>query len=318
MRVGQNPIKAVESIAPPAPLTVVVISYIPFLGGYYEHGLELLKLCLASIHANTAAEFDLMVFDNASAPEVREYLLAEREAGHIQYLTLSDRNVGKPAAWNFCFAAAPGDLIAYADSDVIFYKGWLEATQAALSLPNVGMVTAMPILTPPKFSTATIEWARTQQGTESGALIAWEDFWRHARSLGDTEENARKFYGENEAVRFIHDGSHYYAGAAHFQFAAPKSVLQAVLPIPADKPMGRVRLLDEAINAKGYLRLSTETWHVQHMGNQLPTLGDLLADPAGLASSAPRTARRGIWRAAPLRKLLQWLNSWSFDKLHRG
>jgi hypothetical protein len=318
MRVGQNPIKAVESIAPPAPLTMVVISYIPFLGGYYEHSLELLKLCLASIHANTAGEFDLLVFDNASCAEVRDYLLAERDAGRIQYLTLSERNIGKPAAWNFCFAAAPGELIAYADSDVYFYAGWLQATQAALALPNVGMVTAMPILTPQQYSTATIEWARSQPGTETGALIAWEDFWRHARSLGDAEENARKFYSENPAVRFSYKSSRYYAGAAHFQFTAPKAVLQQVLPIPAEKPMGRVRLLDEAINAKGYLRLSTETWHVQHMGNQLPAPGDLHEDSTALKTSAPSRKRRGLWSSGPLRKLLQWLNSWSFDKLHRN
>lgn len=320
MRVGQNPIKAVESIAPPAPVTVVVISYIPFLGGYYEHGLELLKLCLSSLHANTSGDFDLMVFDNASCAEVREYLLAEREAGRIQYLTLSERNVGKPAAWNFCFAAAPGEIIAYADSDVYFYKGWLQVTQAALKMPNVGMVTAMPILTPQKFSTATIKWAKKQRGAkyETGELIAWEDFWRHARSLGDTEENGRKFYKETAAVRIAHKGARYYAGAAHFQFTAPKAVLQEVLPIPAEKPMGRVRLLDEAINAKGYLRLSTETWHVQHMGNQLPVPGDLLEDPADLKAPTTLKGKSGFWRSGPLRRLLQWLNSWSFNKLHRG
>jgi hypothetical protein len=181
------------------------------------------------------------------------------------------------------------------------------------------MVTAMPIVTPQQYSSSTIEWAHSQPGAnyETGALLPWEDFWRHARSLGDTEENARKFYGENPAVRFAHKSSRYYAGAAHFQFTAPKAVLQQVLPIPAEKPMGRVRLLDEAINAKGYLRLSTETWHVQHMGNQLPAPGDLLEDTAALKASAPRK-RRGLWSSGSLRKLLQWLNSWSFDKLHRN
>jgi hypothetical protein len=178
----------------------------------------------------------------------------------------------------------------------------------------------MPILTPQQYSTATIDWAHAQPGAnyEIGALLPWEDFWRHARSLGDTEEAARKFYGETPVVRFTHGGSRYYAGAAHFQFAAPKAVLQQVLPIPAEKPMGRVRLLDEAINAKGYLRLSTEKWYVQHMGNQLPAPGDLLEDSAATKPSSLHSTRRGIWRAAPLRKLLQWLNSWSFDKLHRG
>jgi glycosyltransferase involved in cell wall biosynthesis len=140
MRVGQNPIKSVETIAPPAPVTVVIISYIPFLSGYYEHSLEILKLCINSIRANTSGEYDLYVFDNASCSEVRNYLLAEQSAGKIQFLQLSERNVGKAAAWNIALAAAPGDYVAYADSDVYFYPGWLEASlQAFKDFPQAGM-----------------------------------------------------------------------------------------------------------------------------------------------------------------------------------
>lgn len=316
MRVGQNPIKAVERIAPPAPVTVVVISYIPFLGGYYTHSLELLKLCLNSIQRNTSGDFDLMVFDNGSCAEVVEFLRAEQAAGRIQYLLLSERNLGKPAAWNFCFAAAPGEYIAYADSDVYFYKGWLAKSLEALRLPKAGVVTAMPFLTPQKHSAATIRWAKRTRGAkfESGSLLAWEDFWRHARSLGDTEETARLFYSKNQAARLSWKGQRYYVGAAHFQFMARKAVLQEMLPIPAERPMGRVRLLDEAIDKAGYLRLSTETWHVQHMGNQLPAAGDLLEEP-GLPLK-PRRKLAAFWRWAPLRKLLQWLNSWTFERLH--
>jgi len=321
MRVGQNPVKAIERIAPPAPVTAVVISYVPFLNGYYAHSLDLLKLCIASLRETTKVEADLMVFDNGSCAEVRDYLLDEQAAGKIQYLILSERNLGKPAAWNFAFAAAPGEFIAYADSDVFFYDGWLQASLQALKVfPQAGMVTAMPILTPEKYLTATIKWAKKQRGVkeERGQLLRWEDFWRHARSLGDAEETARRFYAENPAVRVSLKGKRYYAGAAHFQFTARKSVLQEVLPIPADRPMGRVRLLDEAINAKGYLRLSTEKWYVQHLGNQMPEATDFVHDsPLQVSASKRRPAGAGIWRWRPLRKLLQWLNGWSFDRLHR-
>lgn len=321
MRVGQNPIKALERIAPPASVTAVVISYIPFLSGYYAHSLDLLKLCIGSLHETTKGKADILVFDNGSCVEVRDYLLAEQSAATIQYLTLSERNLGKPAAWNFAFAAAPGEFVAYADSDVYFYEGWLQASLDAFkAFPQTGMVTAMPILTPEKYSTATIKWAKKQGGVkvERGQLLSWEDFWRHARSLGDAEETARRFYAENPAIRLGHRGKRYYAGAAHFQFTARKSVLQEVLPILADRPMGRVRLLDEAINAKAYLRLSTEEWFVQHLGNQVPTPADFV-HPTPRQSSAPKrqAARAGVWRFAPLRMLLQWLNGWSFDRLHR-
>jgi glycosyltransferase involved in cell wall biosynthesis len=319
MRVGQNPIKAVEKIAPPARVTMVVISYIPFLGGYYAESLDILKLCLQSLQANTEGEYDVMVFDNGSCAEVRDYLLSEYSEGGIQYLTLSERNLGKPAAWNSALLAAPGEFVAYADSDVYFYPGWLQASLAALNeFPQAGMVTAMPILVPEKYSTATLKWAKKQAGvkTERGQLLPWDDFWRHARSLGDEEQQARSFYDENEAIKIGYKKKSYYVGAAHFQFTARKSALQTVLPIPADRPMGQVRLLDEAMNAEGFLRLSIPSWHVQHLGNTMPEPGDLIG-PSAIAPPKKRTGRPGIWRWPPLRRLLKWLNGWSFDRLHR-
>ena len=35
---------------------------------------------------------------------------------------------------------------------------------------------------------------------ERGRFLLWEDFWRHAVSLGGDEARARQFYGENEAA----------------------------------------------------------------------------------------------------------------------
>jgi len=320
MRVGQNPIKSVEKIEPPAQVTVAVISFIPFPSGYYAEGLEILKLCLDSLRANTTGAYDLLVFDNGSCLEVREYLLAEQAKKGIAYLLLSERNIGKPAAWNAAFAAAPGEFVAYADGDVYFHPGWLSASLETLKdFPKAGMVTAMPMLTPEKYSSATVSWARKQRGikVERGVLLPWEDFWRHARSLGDSEEQARTFYTQNQSVRLTYKGKRYFAGAAHFQFTARKSALRAVLPIPAERPMGRVRLLDEAMNAAGFLRLCTEDWHVQHLGNVLPQTSDLTSSKEFPATAKKRKMNGGIWHWEPMRKLLQRIYGWSFDRLHR-
>lgn len=320
MRVGQNPIKSIETIAPPAPVTVVVISYIPFLSGYYAESLDVLKLCLGSLHANTKGAHDVLVFDNGSCPEVREYLLGEQRQKRIQYLMLSERNVGKPAAWNAALAAAPGEFVAYADSDVYFYPGWLEASLKTLKdIPQAGMLTAMPMLIPEKYSTSTVKWANKTRGVkvQRGPLLSWDDFWRHARSLGDSQDKARKFYNENPAIQLAYKGQRYFVGAAHFQFTARKEALREILPIPAGRPMGQVRLLDEAMNKAGYLRLCTEQWHVQHLGNVLPRSTDLVGGQAvAPVASPPRSG--GVWRLAPVRKLLTWVYGWSFDRLHRG
>ncbi|MEX2144537.1 MAG: glycosyltransferase family A protein [Anaerolineales bacterium] len=322
MRVGQNPIKSVGSVEPPALVTVVVFSSIPFLSGYFSESLDVLKLCLSSLRRNTRGEFDLMLFDNGSCAAVRKYLIAEQDKNRIQFLILSARNIGKPAAWNAALTAAPGEYVAYADSDVYFNPGWLKASLDTLkAFPKAGMVTAMPMLIPETYSTATVKWAKKNPEIklERGHLLPWEDFWRHARSLGDTEQQARAFYQANPIVRITYKKKRFFAGAAHFQFTARKTVLQRVLPIPAEKPMGRVRLLDEAINAAGYLRLCTEDWHVQHMGNLLPQASDLISPvqvPVQRAKNRGKIAK--IWRWEPIRKLLQWIYGWSFDRLHRG
>jgi len=322
MRIGQNPIKSVETIAPPSLVTVVVISYIPFLAGYYAEGLDILRLCLDSLQTNTKEDYDLLVFDNGSCEEVRNYLLKEQRQEHIQYLFLSERNIGKPQAWNIALAAARGEYVAYADSDVCFYPEWLTTSLKTLrNFPKVGMVTAMPILTPEKYSEETVKWVKKQKRLKSdhGKLFPWDDFWRHARSLGDSEEKARKFYEENSATKIHSKQGHYYVGAAHFQFTAPKAALLEVLPIPAERPMGRVRLLDEAMDKAGYLRLCTGKWYVQHLGNQVPMVYDLVA-PLKFTAQKRKKNRRysGIWRWPPLRRLLEFLYGWSFDRLHRS
>ncbi|GAB4499831.1 MAG: hypothetical protein OHK0052_15400 [Anaerolineales bacterium] len=319
MRLGQNPAKFVQSVAQPAPVTVALITYIPFVGGYYADALRVLQVCLESIRANTEPPFDLLVFDNASCPEVRAYLSAQRDAGAIQYLILSDQNIGKGGAWNFIFGAAPGEYLAYADSDVYFYPGWLPALRRVLqTFPDVGMVTGMPLLNPEEYATSTLNWAQAhpQAVIERGNLLAWEDYWQHAGSLGNDEAKARAFYQSHQSTRITFEGQTCYAGAGHFQFLARSEVLRRALPIPSDKPMGQVRSLDVQINQMGFLRLSTPEWWVRHLGNTLPEGFSPLAGTYAGASVSPASRKRfAAW--GPARRLLVWLHNKTFEALYR-
>jgi glycosyltransferase involved in cell wall biosynthesis len=320
MRVGQNPAKNMQEVAQPAEITAAVVTYIPFLSGYYQDSLEVLKLCLSSLRDHADLPLDLMVFDNASCTEVRQYLMEEQQAGRLQYLVLSEKNVGKAGAWNHIFGAAPGKYVAYADSDVYFYPGWLTALLKVLEdFPQAGMVTGMPMLTPEEFSTSTVVWAEAQKDVtlERGRFFPWEDFWRHAGSLVEDEAKAREFYEENDALRLNAQGRSYYIGASHFQFVARKQVLQEVLPIPSKRPMGQVRLLDVAINERGYLRLCTEQWHVQHMGNTVPGETFFAGETPAAIDKHVKAARKGLWQLGSVRRLLQKLNEWSFERLYR-
>lgn len=333
MRLGQNPAKFVESVPRPARVTVTIVSYIPFLGGYYAEMLDVLKASLGSLWAHTPEPYDLHVFDNASCPEVRAWLNEQHAAGRIRYLTLSEQNVGKAAAWNFIFSAAPGEIVAYADADIYFEQGWLSALVNVLdAFPNAGMVTGIPMWSPAQYSTATVAWAEQTEGVtlERGKLLAWEDYWKHARSLGQDEAEARRNFEkqedcriedrrsriENPALRTSHP-VHFFVGAGHFQFVARKSVLQEVIPIPADKPMGQVRRLDVAINERGYLRLSTPEWWVRHMGNVVPEWAGEFARATVHSREPGQRGRRSSWMRGPLRRIVQWVYHQSFNWLYK-
>jgi hypothetical protein len=302
MRVGQNPAKSIDSVPQPANVTVAVVTYIPFLSGYYAQSLDVLKVCLESIWENTSADYDMLVFDNASCPEVRDYLNELQRQEHIQYLVLSDKNIGKGGAWNFIFQAAPGEYIAYTDSDVRFYPGWLAHSLAILeAFPQTGMVTARPMRTPEAFYTATLEWARSQPDValENGQYIPWETYLQHVLSLGTSAEQAREWYESRSDWRLIYRGVQALVSAAHFQFTTRKASLGQFLPFKMDRPMGQVRSLDEQINQAGLLRLTTCDPLVTHMGNQVPA--DIGSRPTPASTRANRLAEISFIRKPLLR-----------------
>ena len=272
MRIGQNPAKYVKDVAKPARITVAVLNYIPFLSGFYADSLEVLNVCLNSIRESADLPFDLLVFDNGSCEEARQYLLDEHTAGRIQYLILSEKNLGKGGAWNVILGGAPGEIIAYTDSDAYFYKGWLSRSLQLLeTFPNVGMVTARPYRTKEEFYTGTVAWGEQAPGAvvEHGCFIPWEVFLEFDLSLGQSEEEIRRHYDTTEDVRLTYQGVTAIAGASHWQFMAYKSVLQQFLPFSMDRPMGQVRQLDQRMNEAGLLRLMVSDPLAMNMSNTL-------------------------------------------------
>jgi glycosyltransferase involved in cell wall biosynthesis len=272
MRIGTNPVKIKQPpLKPPKLVTVVVITHIPYLSGYFKKSLDVLKLSLTSIWDNTEDEYDLLVFDNASCDEVKDYLVTLRDIKKIQYLILSDTNVGIPGAWNVSFQAAPGEFVAFADYDIYFYPGWLQEHLSLFDIfPDVGMVTGTPIRPPIEFSSTTLAWAENndQVGIQRGVLQSWEDYLTHTKSLGMSLEESQETYNKGEDYLIEYQGKNAFIGAGHFQFVASKGVLDQVGPFPNNIAMGNERLLDQKINELGFLRLCLSNRFVQHLGNE--------------------------------------------------
>ncbi len=303
MRKGQNPAKFVKEVARPQRITAAVLNYIPFLSGFYAEALDVLKVSLDSMRNEPGLPFDLMVFDNGSCPEVRDYLVSEKEAGRVQYLILSEKNMGKGGAWNVILAGAPGEIVAYADSDILYSPGWLSRSVELLeTFPRVGMVTARPFRTNPEFHTSTREWAAQNAALEEGQFIPWETFWEFNRSLGQEEAENRNIYSETKDWRITYQGVKAMIGASHWQFVAYKSTLAQFLPFDMDKPMSQVKQLDQRMNAAGYLRLMVSDPLVMNLSNTTDYVKGVYA------AKQPAPQRAGLVKRlvqfAPVKKAL--------------
>ncbi|MBI5935022.1 MAG: glycosyltransferase family 2 protein [Chloroflexi bacterium] len=304
MRKGQNPAKFVKDVARPERITVALLNYIPFLSGFYAETLDVLKVSLESMRRDAGLPFDLMVFDNGSCAEARDFLIQEKEEGRIQYLILSEKNMGKGGAWNVMLAGAPGEIIAYTDADVLFSPNWLSRSVAILeTFPNVGMVTARPFRTPPEFYESTLKWARDAERAklEEGQFIPWETFLEFNLSLGQTEEENKKVYAETKDWRIQYQGVTALAGASHWQFTAYKSTLARFLPFDMDKPMGQVRQLDKRMNDAGLLRLMVSDPLAMNMSN---TLGYMRGELKAQSVKRKVGFARRVLELSPIKKML--------------
>ncbi len=247
-RIGQNPSRGQTLDFSPARTTVAMLVYAPHKAGYFQERMDVTRLTLESILANTREPFDLLVFDNGSCPEMVKYLQSLYEVGSIDYLILSKRNIGKLNALKIIFNAAPGEIVAYTDDDVFHLPGWLGAHLAVIdTFPNVGAVTGFYIRERVAVgSKSTLAFAdQPEIETKRGLLIPrkWEE--EYIINTGRTREQYDAEVAGIEDVIVKYKGLEAWVSAHHFQAVFPKAVVLDVLDemLPegwSDKVMGRM------------------------------------------------------------------------------
>lgn len=323
-RIGMNPARNRVSNYSPARVTAAVLVYIPYLHGYFEHRMEVLKLCLGSIIKNTEEPYDLLVFDNGSCPEVKAYLKSLLDSGDIRYLITSSENIGKIGAFDIIFKAAPGEVVAFCDDDIFFYPGWLrEHLQLLDSYPDVGMVSGCAVRTLFDHATSSnVRLAETDPDTtlERGQFTKqeWEIAW--ADSYGrDVEAHLEALKGMEDMVIERH-GVKAFAVANHNQFLIPKDVIKKFLPEEwSGRLMGQMVELDNAVDGGGYLRLSTLDRTTQHMGNLVSSWMAEEAQRYGVSAEASqlgsRRAGSRFWSTVLRWKPVHWLLQGLYNRL---
>lgn len=327
-RIGINPARGKQTAYRPAKVTVAVLTYIPHLEGYFRQRLDVLKLTLASLAAHTQTPHDLLVFDNGSCEPVVDYLRSLRDAETIDYLLLSSRNLGKIGAFKVLFNTAPGEIVAYADDDILFYPGWLAAHLEILeTYPDVGMVSGIPVRDASgRARSSLMDFIEAQP---PGLMVshahqlpeAWEADW--AVSAGrDPAAHLEAIRDQKEWI-LTYQGADAYGSASHFQFVAPKQVIQRALPDEwRGNLMGSMLELDESVDALGFLRLSTMERYTRHLGNVLNA--DIVAEarllkvPVDAQVFPHRAKKHWLLKIPGIGRLLRAVYDRFFLILHQG
>jgi len=333
-RLGTNPSRGKTLDFIPPRVTVAVLVYEPNQTGYFQHRLDVTRLTLASIIKNTRRPFELLVFDNGSVPEMTDHLKALQAAGQIDTLILSKQNIGKlNALWRIT-QLAQGEIIAYSDDDVYHLPGWLPAHLQILdTYPNVGAVTGFYIKQRVDMSSEnTLKWAKEAEhnGTisvERGQLIPrkWEE--EYMDNSGRTEEHYQGEIAGLEDVVLDYNGLKAWVSAHHFQVLSPKKVFIEVLSEMldngwSDQLMGRMVEMDDRMDQKGYLRLTTYEQTMRLLGNAIDDEVKALAASHGIdtqsaISPSEATNTGGFWANPRVRNLTQGLINRLYQKLHQ-
>jgi hypothetical protein len=274
MRQGQNPAKMGLSAYQPKRLGLALLSYIPTQAGYFAQSLEVLQYQIASIH-NTTKDFDLLVFDNGSCPEVQEELRNLQSEGFIHFLMLSQFNMGKTGVLNWILAAMPNEFIGFSDGDVLFRPGWMEKSLEILeAFPTAGLVSVQPCL----FDVLKGEGQahHTLENNPSYHLssclpdpLVVEEY---GRGVGLETENIEGLKQKPvQVVERTGTGVRAMIGQSHMQFVLPRSVARRIRSLPSSHALFReeTKKINVYIDELGLVQLTSLEAYVYHMGNRL-------------------------------------------------
>ena len=255
----------------------VVVTYCPQMSGYWMDYEKVFILSIYSMINNTSKKIDLYVIDNGSCSKFRDLLYNMHRERVINFLYMSDKNLGKVGALNLIIPSIKNDYIIFSDGDIYFKENWLEkhitVYNAFSKICSVGMVTGSPF---PTFDIKSIidlnKYCLSNRGVE---IITKEGFpkdllYKHLHDIGRMKRKFIERYSKVRGYIVRYKGIEAYVGARHLEFLMPKDVARTVFPVEiSDYVMNSndVRRLDEKVMNIPSLKLSTVDMNIRHIGN---------------------------------------------------
>lgn len=270
MRIGTNPIKESGVLTLARPCRVVVPVYIPERAGYFSESLEILQMCLESLHLTAGNNVAITVVSNGCAQEVLTALESMFARGWIDQLVLSRENLGKTGAIASVLKGAPEELLAWTDCDVLFKLGWIEAVVKVFhAFPECGAVAPFPgAHLPWHHTSATMLGAWASRCIAREGVVPIQDLDDFSRSVGTpglfkSGQKESQWIVRRENVKAC-------IGAGHFVCCIRPEVVKGMPDEPCTAALNGEadrKFLDLPPERCGLWRLSLPRAYVWHMGN---------------------------------------------------
>lgn len=266
MRIGTNPFKR-EVVVGYAPIIASSIIHLPNFEGYHKDRFEVVKTSLTTMRENAGLNCEILVWDNGSCQEVRDWLLNEYKP---DYIVLS-KNVGKTnAVAGILRMLPPETIVGIADDDMYFYPDWFKAQVELMEFfPNVGQVSGYPVRTQMRWgNNRTLEWGRKVAVVEEGSFIPAEWDKDFCTSIGRDYEWHKNYTRDDMDKRITYQGVSAYAFAHHCQFICKAGKIASLAKFN-NVAMEDEKPFDWAVDNTGMLRLTTINRYTRHIGNVL-------------------------------------------------
>ncbi|MCU1369872.1 MAG: hypothetical protein JWO77_1066 [Ilumatobacteraceae bacterium] len=325
MRAGRNPTKTTElgahSVDPPPPISVALLTHVPYLAGFHADQLDVIRLAVLSARHHAGRPVHLVVVDNGSCQEVVDWLTGALERGDIDQLVRNRRNLGKVTALSQALLGSPGPDVVFADGDLRFTPGWLDALlEIRDAFPTAGLIGGRPLA----FEIQQEPVPAPPGGTATqGRFIATETLREQLTDTGVTGgelETRLAGMAEIEQTLLERDGVQALAGAYHCQFLLTAAARARLQPLVGSEALSATEdeSFDAAVDALGLLRLSTTGSHYRHVGNRMSD--DDRAELARLGEQATSRAARPLhspnWRRFAIRRLAFHVHNITFRILY--